>query len=93
MTTLAIHYHFKQWITTASEQEQGVPWEEAQMALLPRYKFCVMVDEEALQSVLSIPAPDDPGQTYFNKTAYVILVNRKWPEYLAEYEDEKQVHG
>ncbi|KAL4815674.1 hypothetical protein BDW67DRAFT_185676 [Aspergillus spinulosporus] len=63
-TTLAIRDHFKQWVTTASEQEQGVPWEEAQRAELPRYKFCVVVDEEVLQSVFSIPAPDDPTDVF-----------------------------
>ncbi|KAL4971078.1 uncharacterized protein BDV14DRAFT_194856 [Aspergillus stella-maris] len=50
-----------------------------------------MVDKQALQSVLNVPAPnpDDYMQTHSNGIQYVILVNRRWPEYLAEYEDEE----
>ncbi|KAL4971363.1 hypothetical protein BDW66DRAFT_155730 [Aspergillus desertorum] len=79
------------WVVAASEREQGIPRKEAQNAKSPRYNFCIMVDEEALRPVLSIPAPDDPvpGRPMLNKTTYVILANRKWPQYLAEFEDEK----
>ncbi|KAL4903352.1 hypothetical protein BDW74DRAFT_168904 [Aspergillus multicolor] len=88
--TSAIRDHFKQWVVTACEREQGIPWKLAQNAKSPRYNFCIMVDEEALQSVLSTSAPDNPtGHAEINKTAYVKLVNRKWPGYLAEYVDEE----
>ncbi|KAL4941173.1 hypothetical protein BDV06DRAFT_223401 [Aspergillus oleicola] len=44
----AIRDHFNQRVLTASEREQGIPWEEAQFARSPRCKICIMVDEEAL---------------------------------------------
>lgn len=83
-TTSVIREHFKQWAVTASQEEQGVPIERAEWAESGRYKFCFMVDEEALQSVLNAPPPLG---NLPNETGFVILINRGWvPEELDEDE-------
>jgi hypothetical protein len=78
-TTSAIHGHFNKWVVTASERKQGILWKEAQNTKSPWNNFCIMVDEGALQSVLSILVPNDPapGRAILNKTTYIILVNWK----------------
>ncbi|GIJ87016.1 hypothetical protein Asppvi_005916 [Aspergillus pseudoviridinutans] len=74
--------HFQKWVSTAPQEEQGIPSEEAVFKSSGRYKFCLMVNEEALQSVLNAPPPED-----INDSGYVILVNGQWePEVLTEDE-------
>ncbi|KAJ5150890.1 uncharacterized protein N7482_010142 [Penicillium canariense] len=78
--------YFKRWARTACETEQGVPFARAQSAYTARYKSCIMVDEEALQSVLDIPPEKVDGPS---STGFVILVNGMWkPEFLSEEELE-----
>ncbi|KAF7168680.1 hypothetical protein CNMCM6106_003798 [Aspergillus hiratsukae] len=68
--TSVIREHFKQWVVTACQQEQGISPEKLEYAESGRYRFCLMVNEEALQSVLNAPPEDD-----VNRTGYVVLVN------------------
>lgn len=86
VTPSIVRDYFNQWARTACETEQGVPFDRAQWANTARYKFCIMVDEEALQSVLDIPLEDVDD---YNDTGFVILVNGRWePELLSEEELE-----
>ncbi|KAL1853846.1 hypothetical protein Plec18167_007167 [Paecilomyces lecythidis] len=86
VTPSIVRDYFNQWAHTACEIEQGISFDHAQRAAAARYKFCIMVDEEALQSVLDIPLEDING---YNKTGFVILVNGRWkPEFLSEKELE-----
>ncbi|KAJ5356206.1 hypothetical protein N7517_010815 [Penicillium concentricum] len=68
MTTAILRAHFKKWATTAPLQEQGVDT----CGESGRHLFFVMVDQEALESVLNSD-PDDIGNTGF-----VRLVDGEW---------------
>ncbi|KAJ5139228.1 uncharacterized protein N7515_004076 [Penicillium bovifimosum] len=70
---------FKEWARVACETEHGVPYKRAELAYSARYRLCIMVDEEALQSVLDIPTED---LEQYNTTGFVILINGRWsPEW------------
>lgn len=78
--------YFNQWARTACETEQGMPFDCASQGMSARYRLCIMVDEEALQSVLNIPPEDVDG---YNPNAFVILIEGQWkPGYLTEEELE-----
>ncbi|CAG8403738.1 unnamed protein product [Penicillium salamii] len=67
---------FKEWARGACETEHGVPYDRAESAFSARYRLYIMVDEEALQSVLDIPTED---LEEYNATGFVILINGRWP--------------
>ncbi|PCG89192.1 Hypothetical protein PENO1_106090 [Penicillium occitanis (nom. inval.)] len=82
--------YFNQWARTACETEQGVSFNYASRASSARYRLCLMVDEEALLSILNIPHEAVDGN---NDTGFVILINGQWkPEFLTE-EDLKAYHS
>ncbi|KZZ99738.1 hypothetical protein AAL_02310 [Moelleriella libera RCEF 2490] len=59
-----VRQHFRQWAATASETEQaGRPALRSQ-----RYRYCLHVDQAALESVVNAPAPpgDELGGGYVN---------------------------
>ncbi|KAF7118900.1 hypothetical protein CNMCM5793_008536 [Aspergillus hiratsukae] len=84
-TTSTIRNHFRQWAENAVEAEQGVG---ARPRDSQRYRYCIQVDEEALDSVVhKAPAPwsEIPG----NSVGYVNLISKEWEPYdPVEYEDE-----
>jgi hypothetical protein len=67
---VAVREHFGNWVQSAPQREQGVPGMRSQ-----RYNFCVHVDEEALQSIISgLPPPEDTlGTSYVNLVCLEIL--------------------
>jgi hypothetical protein len=76
-TVATLRKHFKQWAKTSLKEEQGVP--EDYYARTGRYRFFIMVDQEAMESVLSTAEGDD------YETWFVRLVNAEWkPEVLGE---------
>lgn len=80
-TVAVLRDHFNQWVTTALKEEQGV--DNGDRGQSSRYRLFVMVDQEALESVVS--APDDDEEAGF-----VRLVNGEWePEELSEDELEE----
>lgn len=84
-STSVIREHFKEWVVTACQQEEGISSKQLEYAQSGRYKFCLMVNEEALQSVLNAP-PEDGD----NKTGFVTLINGIWvPEVMDEAEIEE----
>lgn len=93
-STATIREHFQQWATTAIQEEQGVSPDMLSLAYVEaaRYRFCLFVGEESLQSVLQAPLED-----CFNKNAFVNMLNGWWkeeslddhdPEYLEDDELE-----
>jgi hypothetical protein len=68
-TVAFLREQFNQWATTALREEQGV--QNGDRGWAGRYQFFVVVDQEALESVLS--APDDDQDTGF-----VRLVQAGW---------------
>lgn len=75
-TVATLRKHFKQWAKASLKEEQGVP--EDYYARTGRYRFFIMVDQEAMESVLSA-AEDD------YETGFVRMVNAEWkPEVLDE---------
>jgi len=58
-----VRQYFRQWAEVASMQEQGRPAGHAQ-----RYRYCLHVDQEAVESVLEGPEPpaDELGGGYVN---------------------------
>ncbi|RAO70265.1 uncharacterized protein BHQ10_006277 [Talaromyces amestolkiae] len=75
--------YFNQWAHSACETEQGIPFNRASQGMSARYRLCIMVDEEALLSVLSIP-PEE-----VEDGAFVILIEGRWkPRFLTEEELE-----
>ncbi|KAJ5426044.1 hypothetical protein N7465_001114 [Penicillium sp. CMV-2018d] len=74
--TATIREHFQQWATTAIQEEQGVSPDRLAFANdAARYRLCLFVDEESLQSVLRTPLED-----CFNKNAFVNMLNGWWKE-------------
>lgn len=73
-------------LRVACETEQGVTFDRAQSAYSARYKLCIMVDDEALQSVLDIPSDDVMGWSH---ASHVILIDGKWEPYFLSEEDLK----
>ncbi|KAJ5781034.1 hypothetical protein N7457_006194 [Penicillium paradoxum] len=69
-SSFTIRDHFNKWATTAPQEEQGVSAEEAQQKLSGRYKFCIMADEECVQSVLNAPASDSSDASAFVRLVY-----------------------
>ncbi|GLA07877.1 hypothetical protein AnigIFM60653_009116 [Aspergillus niger] len=55
VTPETVRDHFNAWSTTACEAEQGVPLTDYRWYSTARYGLCIIVDEEALKSVLNIP--------------------------------------
>jgi hypothetical protein len=88
-TSAAIRDHFNQWVATAPQQEQGIPAEVALATPPGRYKFCLMVDEESLQSVINRPADMDEYADERDHSAYVILVCGSWNPEMEEIDDEE----
>lgn len=91
-TPALVREAFKEWAATACETEEGVIYERAEWAFTARYRLCVMVDEEALQSVLDIPAEKLHD---YNDTGFVVLINGRWvpemdPCELAEGEEDDE---
>ncbi|RAL08483.1 uncharacterized protein BO97DRAFT_408310 [Aspergillus homomorphus CBS 101889] len=67
-----VRTHFNEWAARACVTEQGVPFSRAQWSRTARYGLFIMVNEEAMRSVLDIPPEDLDG---YNQTGFVILVN------------------
>ncbi|KAJ6184860.1 hypothetical protein N7519_006161 [Penicillium mononematosum] len=88
-TSFAIRDHFNQWVAIAPQQEQGIPAEVALATPPGRYKFCLMVDEESLQSVINRPADMDEYADERDHSAYVILVSGSWNPEMEEIDDEE----
>ncbi|KAJ9300175.1 hypothetical protein DTO271G3_2292 [Paecilomyces variotii] len=72
VTPDVVRDHFNKWASTACEIEQGVPFSRARWSNTARYGICLMVDEEALRSVLDIPLEELDA---YNDTGFVILIN------------------
>ena len=72
VTPYSVRDHFNEWASTACEAEQGVPFSRARWSPTARYGLCIMVDEEALRSVLDIPREELDG---YSHTGFVILIN------------------
>jgi len=67
-----VREHFAQWVAYAPQQEQG----QGKYAMRSqRYNFCLHVDQDALQSVISGPAPpaDKLGDGFVNLVCLRIL--------------------
>lgn len=67
-STSIVREHFKHWVTTAPGREQG---DGVGQGISQRYRYCIMVDEEALESI--VEDPDD---------GFVKLVQRDWEPYM-----------
>jgi hypothetical protein len=53
-TVATLREHFNQWAKAGRKEEQGVS--EDYCARTGRARFCIMVDQEAMESVLNAPA-------------------------------------
>ena len=69
-----IREKFRQWATTASQEEQGTGLGQSQ-----RYQYCIMVDEAALESCVR-PATE--------KSSYAIVIHGPWKPRLPRDDDE-----
>lgn len=61
-STMSVREHFKQWTATAPAIEQG---EGVAASVAQRYRFCIQVDEAALESVVR-DAPDASTDGFVN---------------------------
>ncbi|PYH80262.1 hypothetical protein BO82DRAFT_384515 [Aspergillus uvarum CBS 121591] len=82
-----IRDHFNEWAPMASETEQGISSTDFGYDFIARYRFCIMVDEEALRSVLAIPRQDLDGD---NRTGFVMLVNSRHFKERASIEESNE---
>lgn len=70
-STSVVREQFKQWATTAPQQEQGTG-----PALSHRYRFCVQVDAVGLEAVIhDAPTPPYPDTT---SDGFVNLIWKDW---------------
>ncbi|RAK81188.1 uncharacterized protein BO72DRAFT_444735 [Aspergillus fijiensis CBS 313.89] len=83
----AIREHFNEWAPAACESEQGILPTDVGHRCIARYGLCIMVDEEALRSVLAIPREDLDGS---NRTGFVILVHRRHLEARASIDESDE---
>ncbi|GFF30758.1 hypothetical protein IFM51744_01230 [Aspergillus udagawae] len=85
-STATIREHFQRWATTAIQEESGgspdmIRYSNVEAA---RYRFCLFVDEESLQSVLRAPIDD-----CINKDAFVNMLYGWWkPESIEDFSQE-----
>jgi hypothetical protein len=85
-STATIREHFQKWATTAIQEESGgspdmIRYSNVEAA---RYRFCLFVDEESLQSVLQAPIDD-----CLNKDAFVNMLYGWWkPESIEDFIQE-----
>jgi hypothetical protein len=77
-TTALLHTYFRKWATTAPLQEQGVDT----FGRSGRYRFFIMVDQEALESVLN------SDLDAITRTGFVRLVYREWEPEVNEDSNE-----
>lgn len=77
-TVATLREHFNQWAKTSLKEEQGVA--EDYRAYTGRYRFFIMVDQEAMDSVLSAPEDED-------EAAFVRVVYAKWKPEIPNEED------
>jgi hypothetical protein len=84
-STATIREHFQQWATTAIQEEQDVSPDMLRYSnfAAARYRFCLSVDEESLQSVL-----EAPFDYYGDKGAIVNMLSGWWKEEPEEYDPE-----
>jgi hypothetical protein len=89
---------FRAWVATDARLEMPTSAEHQQQTLEmllydnPRYKYCIHVDAESMQSVLDGPPPTEPD---FHGVGYVNLIRADdcWEERdkgPAEYHDERE---
>lgn len=79
-TVASLRNKFNEWAVSAVEEEQGIDPSHLWRLKNGRYRFFIMVDQEALDSILSTPDDDING-------GFVRLVNAEWkPEELDEEE-------
>ena len=68
-STSTVREHFKNWVDTASQQEQGTGPANSQ-----RYRFCIQVNSEALEGVIhdasAPPLPDATGKGFVIEALY-----------------------
>lgn len=78
-STLVVRDKFRQWAASAPQEEQGKGREES-----PRYRFCIMVDDAALDSVVHLSN---------DKDAFVNTVSGGWEPYdpLADGEKDAEL--
>jgi hypothetical protein len=79
-TVVSLRENFNEWAMTAVIEEQGIDPSSLFYLKNGRYRFFIMVDQEALDSILSTPEDDIHG-------GFVRLVNAEWkPDELDEEE-------
>lgn len=76
--TATIRRHFRDWAENAvqSEQPVGADGTPAGMGRSPRYRYCVQVDAEALESAVhDAPPPPDFDK---HRQGWVKVIDKKW---------------
>ncbi|GES62939.1 hypothetical protein ATEIFO6365_0014005500 [Aspergillus terreus] len=81
-STATIREHFQKWAVTAIQGDGGSPDLIRYCNIrVARYRYCLFVDQESLQSVLQAPIDD-----CLNKYAYVNMLKGWWkPESIDDY--------
>ena len=84
-STATIREHFQKWAIAAIQEDGGSPGMIRNSSVqAARYRYCLFVDEESLQSVLQAPIND-----CFNKDAYVNMLKGWWkPQSIDDYMPE-----
>ncbi|RHZ68357.1 hypothetical protein CDV55_107524 [Aspergillus turcosus] len=82
-TTSTIRHHFRQWPATTVEAEQGVDYQRDSQ----RYRYCIQVDEEALDSV--VRKPTAPWEIGGKNVGYVNFIDKEWEPYEPVYHEDE----
>ncbi|CZR61337.1 uncharacterized protein PAC_11233 [Phialocephala subalpina] len=70
--TSFVREHFKHWAAAAAEMEQG---EGVEPGLSQRYRYCIQVDDAALESMF------DYGSRKYSNLGHVNLIQKDWEPY------------
>lgn len=84
-TTATVRDHFKRWVASAPQEEQS---QNASAGLSQRYRYCVQVDQSALEAVVR-DAPAPPALDASSK-GWVNLVWRDWVPTTDEEEEGEE---
>lgn len=85
-STSAVREHFRQWVTTACQTEQGTG-----PGMSQRYRYCIQVDYEALHAcVHEAPAPPEIDTT---DEGFVNVIWNNWQPVSGSMGDEDEDEG
>lgn len=92
-STAFIRQHFEQWAADAPQREQELGAEAAAresrgLSRAQRYRFCIQIDDDSLQSIVNGPIPEDYPMP--SALGYFKIIRKDWGPDEEEEEEEEE---